>query len=155
MRLRGRLRRIDTAAVFVLADVAHADITLRQDARKRVARGRRPVALAVTTRVQSGASMPRSRTRAVTSMPGQMRTRASKVSPSITRSTCAGWPVRRLLDADTAGLAMGAGARPAPAGAIRAPALKPAAKAAAAGSSAPPCRRPANDLSSMNKVLGI
>ena len=40
----------------------------------------------------SAASMPRSRTLVVTCMPGQTWTRASKVSPSLTRSTSAGCP---------------------------------------------------------------
>ncbi len=85
--------------------------------------------------------MPRRRTRVVTSMPGQMRTRASKVSPSITRSTCAGWPARKPVPALAAAAgAATTGSGPARTGAISAPALKPAAKAAAASSSAPPCR---------------
>ena len=101
----------------------------------------------------SGASMPRKRTLVVTSMPGQMRTRASKVSPSITRSNSAGWPLRSAGGKAVCGEASLA-PPPAPAGAIHAPAARPAAKAAAASSSAPP-RAGAADVFVRSMVLGI
>jgi hypothetical protein len=72
-------------------------------------------------------------------MPGQLRTRASKVSPSITWSTSAGWPVR-IADTDgrNSAAAVASLTRPAPVGAISTPAVSPAAKAAAVNSNAPP-----------------
>ena len=89
-------------------------------------------------------------------MPGQMRTRASKVSPSITRNTSAGWPAR---SADTAGrgsiAATASLTRPAPLGAISTPAVRPAAKAAAVKNSALPRAGWAKDFSVRNMGLGI
>jgi hypothetical protein len=79
----------------------------------------------------------------VISMPGQTRTRASKVSPSSTRSTSAGWLPRTSFGLSAAGGVTGAGfartGRPI-SGAIPTPSASPSANVTAASATPPRAR---------------
>ena len=76
------------------ADARNADRSFRQHRRQRIARSQRLHPLAVAARVQLGRVDATQTHARGDSMPGQRRTRATKVSLSMTRNTSAGWPLR-------------------------------------------------------------
>jgi hypothetical protein len=70
--------------------VADADFALVEDRAQRFARGLSFEPLLVAARLELGRVDVAKSPRVVTSRPGQRLTRASNVSPSMTRSTSAG-----------------------------------------------------------------